>query len=201
MTTKQKILYEALDLFAIHGYEAVSMRDIGRAVGIRESSIYKHYTGKQAIMDAIVEKATEELNAMLEQFHVPDAYQETDVSQYVSMEFQEIADLCIKMLFAQKENDFIRKFRQLLTIEQYRNEEMRKILIEMFMERQLQYIEKVFMYLLQHNIVNGASAKQMALEFYAPFFLLQYRYGMDKEKLEESLKEHVIIFLKGHVRD
>ena len=51
MTTKEQILYEALTMFAKNGFEAVSMRDIGAAVGIRESSIYKHYSGKKAIMD------------------------------------------------------------------------------------------------------------------------------------------------------
>lgn len=45
MNTKERILQESLTLFSIRGYEAVSMREIGRSVGIKESSIYKHYSG------------------------------------------------------------------------------------------------------------------------------------------------------------
>ena len=43
MTTKEKITETALDLFSQRGYDGVSVRDIARAVGIRESSIYNHF--------------------------------------------------------------------------------------------------------------------------------------------------------------
>ena len=55
MTTKEKILCTALELFSQRGYDGVSVRDIARAVGIRESSIYNHFKSKQAIFDGIVE--------------------------------------------------------------------------------------------------------------------------------------------------
>lgn len=35
---------------AKHGYNAVSMRDIANAVGIRQSAIYNHFSGKQALL-------------------------------------------------------------------------------------------------------------------------------------------------------
>ena len=43
MKTKDKILIEALSLFSVSGFSGVSVRDIAKAVGIRESAIYKHY--------------------------------------------------------------------------------------------------------------------------------------------------------------
>ena len=39
MTTKEKILDTALELFSRQGYDGASVRDIARAVGIRESSM------------------------------------------------------------------------------------------------------------------------------------------------------------------
>lgn len=39
MGTKENIINSSLDLFSTGGYEAVSMREIARKVGIRESSI------------------------------------------------------------------------------------------------------------------------------------------------------------------
>ena len=47
MTTKEKIVETALELFSQRGYGGVSIRDIAREVGIRESSIYNHFPGKQ----------------------------------------------------------------------------------------------------------------------------------------------------------
>lgn len=54
MTTKEQILEEALKLFSVKGYDAVSVRDILRAVGIKESSLYYHFKNKQDIFDTIV---------------------------------------------------------------------------------------------------------------------------------------------------
>ena len=70
MKTKEKILFEALELFSNNGFEAVSMRDIGAKVGIRESSIYKHYSSKQDILDAIVKRAMEEIDNILVELDV-----------------------------------------------------------------------------------------------------------------------------------
>jgi AcrR family transcriptional regulator len=42
-STKEKIFDAAVELFAERGYDGVSIRDIAKAVGIRESSVYKHF--------------------------------------------------------------------------------------------------------------------------------------------------------------
>ena len=65
--TKELIMKTALDMFSKKGYSAVSMRDISGAVGIRASSIYYYFKGKQDIFDAIVQRAdslTNELKGM-----------------------------------------------------------------------------------------------------------------------------------------
>ncbi len=55
-STKQRVLDAALELFSRGGYDAVSMRDIAAAVGIKESSIYFHFRGKQAIQAELLEE-------------------------------------------------------------------------------------------------------------------------------------------------
>ena len=198
MTTKERILYETLELFSNNGYEAVSMRDIGAAVGIRESSIYKHYAGKGAILDAIVEKATKEINQMHEQLKVPNLDSMESVSQYANMKIEDVAELCTEVLLQQKRNDVVSKFRKFLTIEQYRNATLRRLYIEMFIERQLKYNEKVFAYLIQAGVLEGHSPQMMALQFHAPFFLLQYQFQDDEERLEAELKAYIVSFLREH---
>ena len=61
ITTKERILEEALKLFSVSGFEGVTIRNIADAVEIRNSSLYKHFSSKQEIFDAIVEKAKEAL--------------------------------------------------------------------------------------------------------------------------------------------
>jgi AcrR family transcriptional regulator len=47
---RQQILSEATRLFAQHGYRAVSMEDIGAAVGLAAPSVYRHYSSKDEIL-------------------------------------------------------------------------------------------------------------------------------------------------------
>lgn len=47
--TKQRILEKSLELFSTKGYDAVSVGEIAKAVGIKAPSLYNHFPGKQAI--------------------------------------------------------------------------------------------------------------------------------------------------------
>ncbi|MEO1537180.1 MAG: TetR/AcrR family transcriptional regulator [Pseudomonadota bacterium] len=48
--TKDELRCHARRLFAKHGYEGVSMRDIAGSVGIRQSAIYNHFKSKQHLL-------------------------------------------------------------------------------------------------------------------------------------------------------
>src|SRR5437899_10454278 len=54
-TTRERILESALDLFARHGFAGTSVRQLARAVGLRESSLYNHFVSKEAIYHALIE--------------------------------------------------------------------------------------------------------------------------------------------------
>jgi len=54
-TTRERILEAALNLFSQHGYAGTTVRQLARAVGLRESSLYNHFPGKEAIYDALIE--------------------------------------------------------------------------------------------------------------------------------------------------
>ena len=50
---REEILIAATQLFAEHGYNAVGMRSIADAVGVRSSSLYHHFPSKTALLAAI----------------------------------------------------------------------------------------------------------------------------------------------------
>jgi AcrR family transcriptional regulator len=60
---RERILTAAAGLFHRHGFAAVTMSDIGRAVGIAGPSLYRHFAGKPAILDAIARRAADRLAA------------------------------------------------------------------------------------------------------------------------------------------
>ena len=46
MKTRERIIEEALNLFSRKGYQGTSVKNIAEAVGIRDSSLYKHFRSK-----------------------------------------------------------------------------------------------------------------------------------------------------------
>jgi AcrR family transcriptional regulator len=58
---KERILSAAADLVARHGFTAVSMEEIGDAVGITASAIYRHYDSKSAVLVAMLDRVVDKL--------------------------------------------------------------------------------------------------------------------------------------------
>ena len=57
MSTKERILDAALTLFAENGYNGTSVEQIAGIVGIKAPSLYKHYKGKEDILNALIDSA------------------------------------------------------------------------------------------------------------------------------------------------
>lgn len=74
-STKEKILSRAIELFAVKGYDAVSVREITRGLGLNEASLYNHYAGKEELLLAIFRRFEELLTSAapdeLEKFGSP----------------------------------------------------------------------------------------------------------------------------------
>lgn len=60
-TPRGRILAQATDLFAIHGFDAVTMRQLGAAVGLDNSSLYRHFPSKAALVDAVLDHVATEV--------------------------------------------------------------------------------------------------------------------------------------------
>ena len=53
--TRDRILVAAADQFAARGFHGTATRDIARAVGIRQPSLYSHFATKQLILAALLD--------------------------------------------------------------------------------------------------------------------------------------------------
>jgi AcrR family transcriptional regulator len=54
--SSERILERAIDLFAVHGFDAVTMRLLGDAAGLDNSSLYRHFPSKAALVDAVLDR-------------------------------------------------------------------------------------------------------------------------------------------------
>ena len=119
--TKQRILEKSLELFSTKGYDAVSVGEIAKAVGIKAPSLYNHFPGKQAIFDAILEttsahyqKDTAEISV-----HVQDSQKDIPVFSHIS---EELLVEKVRQIFLYSLHDkTISQFRRMMTLEQFRS--------------------------------------------------------------------------------
>lgn len=63
---REKILNAATELFAEHGYERASMRQIADRIGYSATAIYLHFANKDDLMFAVVDDAFRRLEAALD---------------------------------------------------------------------------------------------------------------------------------------
>ena len=86
--TKQRILEKSLELFSTKGYDAVSVGEIAKAVGIKAPSLYNHFPSKQAIFDAILETTSAHYQKDTAEIavHVQDSQKDIPVFSHISEE-------------------------------------------------------------------------------------------------------------------
>jgi AcrR family transcriptional regulator len=66
-TTRERILSAALTAFGTRGYDATSLDALAAELGIRKQTILYHFSSKDTLLDAVIDKAGAELIAVLEE--------------------------------------------------------------------------------------------------------------------------------------
>jgi len=195
-TTKEKIFHVALDLFSEKGFDAVSIREIGRGVGIRESSIYNHYPNKEAILDSILDyfikemEATgipqEEMNKLLEQS--PELFYHAG-----------------SKMFEERMNDpKMIKIWRLVLIEMYHNPKIREFFLKELIDAPIQAWTLIFSVMIDKKIIKPVNPERLAREYfsYAIYLLIEnfvLKYPDEPEKflkiMFEDMEEHMKFIL------
>ena len=196
MTTKEKIAQAALELFSVRGYEAVSVRDIAGAVGIKESSIYNHFKCKQAIFDALVEESGRQIEAIFAPYHLTGRPGPALAEMDFRRDTEALAALTGDVFLRFITDDGLRKFRQMLTLEQYRNGEAGRCYRDIFIEAPIRFQTALFAQMMQRGIFRPGDPGAAAAQFYGPIFLLFSRCGgsAEEDAVRSALRDHVLQF-------
>lgn len=170
--TKENILHTALRLFARDGYEAASVSDIAGELGITKGALYKHYKNKQDIFNSIVERMYQIDAERAKKFEVPEETFDRSPETYRNTDMDKITAFIEAQFHFLTEDEFARNFRKMLILEQYRNPEIAELYQKCLVSGPVSYIEDLFREMMERGIWDKSDPKQLALEFYAPFYLL-----------------------------
>ena len=58
---RQALLSAAAALFAVDGFNRVSLEDLGAAAGVSGPAVYRHFAGKQAVLGALLLSVSQDL--------------------------------------------------------------------------------------------------------------------------------------------
>ena len=198
MTTKEKITETALDLFSQRGYDGVSVRDIARAVGIRESSIYNHFQSKRAVFDAIVDLCVQQSERYFREGGLPyDAGDDASVYAGIGMEdLQELIERTFRFFF---DDPWNARFRRLLLLSQYADPRCRDIYRQLYRDKCVRVQAYIFAALMDAGELRREDPLAVAAEFHGPMFMLIHTC----DSFEEAwpfIRAHVEQFRKNYER-
>jgi len=174
--TGERILLTSLQLFARKGYEATSVSDVAGALGITKGALYRHFTGKRAIFDAILARMEQRDGEQARAHDLPEGTVEADAAAYETAAPAEVVAFSKAMFRYWTEDPFAAPFRRMLTLEQYLSSEMGRLYQQYLAAGPMGYVADLF------RGLGLPDAERRAAAFYGPMFLLYSVYDGAEDK-------------------
>lgn len=184
-STKERALAAALELFGRKGYDGVSMNDIAEAVGIRAPSLYKHFTGKEALFAAVAPAAQEHYKALWRGVAAGQSQLERDVRVLGALGVERLEQETLAWL--QEELEKGKGFRAFV---QSAGEGPRWL-----WDEPLGIYEGFFSRLIEGQALKRGDAHVMAVEYLAPIFQMISLADADPGRIKQVVEE-----VRRHIR-
>ena len=192
---KEEILIVALHLFARDGYEAVSVSQIAGELDMTKGALYRHYKSKRDIFDCIVQRMEQQDSEQARQNEVPEESIEKVPEEYQNVSVEDFVGYSKSMFEYWTEDDFASSFRKMLTLEQFRNEEMQNLYQQYLVSGPTEYVKDLFKNMEIKN------PEEKAVKFYANMFFYYSVYdgATDKTKAKcqfEQMMDKIVEEMK-----
>ena len=178
MSTKERILYAALDLFSEKGYDGVGVDLIAENAGINGPSLYRHYKGKEDIFNSMIDLVTS---------HYEEGFGLKNQPEELPKSMDDLIENAMEKIKFTMSDDVVRKTRRILAMEQFRSERMAELASRYHLENLQEIYTGIFAGLMEKGILKKDEPEYLALEFVAPVSLLIHMYDRQPEREEEVL--------------
>ena len=191
-TTKERILEEALILFAQNGYKGTNLRDLAARMELSKSALYKHYDSKEAIWNALLDK----MEAYYAQrFGSMDNLPKTPDS------LEEFMQMSMGMIRFTVHDPQIILTRKLLLTEQFHDARVCKLATKHFLEGTANIYAKVFEAMMQKGLLKKQDPAMLAFSFTPPISALIHLCDREPERQPEAfakMEAYLRYFLDLH---
>ncbi|MGN0666638.1 MAG: TetR/AcrR family transcriptional regulator [Huintestinicola sp.] len=177
--TKDRILDSALTLFAEKGYDGVGVDLIAENAGIKGPSLYKHFKGKEDILDSLIEK-------------VEGYYQDNFGSVFspgeIPCSMDELITLSLKRIEFTLHDPMIKKVRRLLVMEQFRDHRIALLTTKYNIDSVQGIYHKIFQAMMDNGIMKKTDPEMLSMSFTAPISLLIQMCDREPEREPEAME-------------
>ena len=173
---KEEILIVALHLFARDGYEAVSVSQIAGELDMTKGALYRHYKSKRDIFDCIVQRMEQQDGEQARENEVPEESIEKTPEEYQNVSLDDFVEYSKSMFEYWTVDDFASSFRKMLTIEQFRSEEMQNLYQQYLVSGPTEYVKDLF------ENMEIKNPEENAVKFYANMFFYYSLYDGEANK-------------------
>lgn len=177
--TKDKILDSALTLFAEKGYDGVGVDLIAENAGIKGPSLYKHFKGKEDILDSIIQKVEgyyqDNFGSVIKPGKIPDS-------------MDELIELSLKRIEFTLHDPMIKKVRRMLTMEQFRNHRIALLTTKYNIDSVQGIYHKIFQAMMDNGIMRKTDPEMLSMSFAAPVSLLIQMCTREPEREQEAME-------------
>ena len=188
MSTRDRIFEAAVDLFSTRGYHGTSIREIAREVGIKESSIYNHFPGKDGILEAILEYYQEGFRTATSSLEEMEEFMKG---------FSEPVELwlAVGVEFIKKLPPYTEPISRILINEMFLDERCRRFVLHTMFTAQKEAAENSLRYLRDRGLIRDCDIRQTAVQY---VYMLQ---GLDIENRLMRMEGHSPEELQQHLMD
>lgn len=176
MPTKNRILESALALFSEKGYDGVGVDLIAENAGIKGPSLYKHFKGKEDILDALIEKAES-------YYQINFGTAQNPGKTPASMD--ELVELSLKRIEFTHHDPMIKKVRRMLTMEQFRSHRIGLLTTKYNIDSVLGVYREIFRQMIADGTMRAGNPEMLAMEFALPVSMLIQQIDREPEREQE----------------
>lgn len=163
--TKDKIFDTALDLFSKKGYDSVSVRTIASEVGIKESSIYNHYSSKKDILMSILN--------YFEEYFKGNPLDDENIRKLLEENPEEFYHQGSEMFKQQIFEEKILKSMKLIFVQMYQIDEVKEFFLREILGGSTDFWSDVFEILIQKNVIGSDCNPNKLAEMYFGFSMFK----------------------------
>lgn len=163
--TKDKIFDTTLDLFSKKGYDSVSVRTIASEVGIKESSIYNHYSSKKDILMSILN--------YFEEYFKGNPLDDENIRKLLEENPEEFYHQGSEMFKQQIFEEKILKIMKLIFVQMYQIDEVKEFFLREILGGSTDFWSDVFEILIQKNVIGSDCNPNKLAEMYFGFSMFK----------------------------